>query len=730
MVSASGAVVPVAFHELGNVQEFVTGRAHSVHEALLPRWDGLSETTQRVALDRLEVVLEVLTGHRYGFPALAVAGEPRAIFDPRRSLTARCRSMSQQLQIEQRADRARGRRVAAMELLDRTPSSGTVLGWVRAYETSGVWGLVDKRATRDSAGFEALSRDFIRLARAEFARFDGDISEVSLEEVHRRIQVEAKVAGIDLGQQPDRAARQFLSSLKKEIGRGTRAHRTRSMRDTAGYEHFTATRPGQVVAIDATRADVLVWDDLHERSFSVEVLTAIDVATRVVLALRVVPKSANAVDASLLLYDVMRPFEVVVDGTTVSDWRWAGMPESVWFDCDHARADAVEPEVASLSAAGPLQGTHRVPSLLPDAIRCDHGSIFVSGHFRALLTDLGIDLLLSRGTRPTDNAHIERWHETLQAAVQQIAGYKGRNPYQRGRVVGRTGTDRGAELISAADLERQLRMWVALEYHRNWHEGLTMAGAPQARLTPLELFDAYLSLTGRIDVPQRADLIYQFLPIKYGTIQHDGVEFNNLTYDDPVLDAFRDLRIGAFRAKDRAAPFFHDPRDVTRVWFRHPETGVVHTISWRGAWRNQAPLTANLLHEMREKVRARGGNTALGKRTAQEQILRELTELARVSPPKADQALWSAARLQHDASRRDHFEAQLVAYQHERQRPRATDNDSGHDVPTLPPGEASTPRVGRTEATEVASIAEAWARLRVEAESGAADERGETAQGR
>jgi putative transposase len=69
----------------------------------------------------------------------------------------------------------------------------------------------------------------------------------------------------------------------------------------SGTQHYPAIRPGQVVAIDATRADNRVFDSLTGRAFSVEILTALDVATRVVLALRVVPRSANGIDAGLLL---------------------------------------------------------------------------------------------------------------------------------------------------------------------------------------------------------------------------------------------------------------------------------------------------------------------------------------------------------------------------------------------------------------------------------------------
>lgn len=683
----------VPWHELGPVTVFEDGSAHAAHEALLPRWEGLSDAAQRVALDRLEVVLETLTGYVSGFAALAQPGEPRLVGV---NLTARCASMARQLNMERRADRQHNRRVLRGELKDRDVSQRTVLNWVRAYERDGIWGLVDGRAIRQTSGFDTLDPRFQELARAEVAQFDGDISQVRADEVMRRIMLAARAQGVTLDV-PQKRSRNFISWLLADRGNGTRAHRSRSMRDTAGHAHYPAMRPGQVVAIDATRADVLVWDPLLERSYSVELITAIDVASRCIIALRVVPKSASATEACLLMYDVMRPFAVNVHGDHVTDWRWMGIPQAIEFSCNHGETEGGGQGTGPDRPVG-VAGTHVVPGLVPDAIRCDHGSIFTGGRFTQLLNDLGSDLMLSRGTRPTDNPHIERWHETVQQHFQRIAGYKGRNPFERGRAVGKSGTDRDLPLLTAEELERQLRLWVAVEYNRSWHEGLTpLPTAPKARLSPIEMFDAYRQVTGRIDVPQHPNLIYQFLPIRWGTIQHDGVEFTNLTYDDPILDDFRNITPGTFRADDRKAPFFYDPRDVTRVWFQHPTTGNVYPINWRGAWRTDAPLTDKLLDHVRERIRVRGGNSALGKRTVTDEIVRELGDLTQLPVPAADRAMWSAARLRVQASQRDHLEAQLAAYAADPSQPAAIDSapgNSAHSATATTPAPSSAATAG------------------------------------
>ncbi len=140
-------------------------------------------------------------------------------------------------------------------------------------------------------------------------------------------------------------------------------------------------------------------------------------STRVVLACRVVPKSATALEAGLAIYDAMRPFSMLVAGTRASDWRWAGLPSSlsVPLPAQHANQQT------------DLQGQHWIPSVRPTSLRTDHGAIFTAESFQRLLREFGVDFLPSRLGAPTDNSLVERWHETLHRGLQRIPGYKGRN---------------------------------------------------------------------------------------------------------------------------------------------------------------------------------------------------------------------------------------------------------------------------------------------------------------
>lgn len=664
-VGRHGVVVECSLGERRNLPfsevvgpRVVDGRVEAQVSALEPWWSGLAESVRRQSLDRLEVVLELLTGYRWGNPRLAQPGEPYPPFGGDDvSVHRRCLAMAKAVTYEQTANRIVLRRLLDGELSTTTVSPRTIHNWVRAWQAQGLRGLVDKRATRGSQGFEALDERVRRITDDVFARFNGDDSKVNVKTIEAEIRIQMKREGLQDVRLPQRLFQEYLSERHHALGRTTRAHRSRYLRRAASaHTSFPAMHPAHL-ALDATRADVLVWDEVHECPRSVEVLTVISVATRVIVALRVTPRSGNAVEAGLVLYDALRPMSMLVEGTTVDDWRWCGVPESLDLSdvSIHRAPQRVIPPGQSLQS---IQGVHYKPGVTPSSVRCDHGSVFLSEHFVGILRDLGVDLMLSRGSKPTDNPHVERWHETLQRAYQAIPGFKGRNVAERGRKVEATGD----ALLTAAELERHLRRFVALDYHRSWHQGLVLPGAERtARLTPLEMWDAMMDVTGRIHVPQHPDLIYQFLPIRWLTIGHAGVEYKNLTYDAPVLDDFREVRPGTFQADSRKAPFHYDPRDVSRIWFRHPDTGRIHEIGWKARHLLDLPLSDFIRDRAIANIKARGGNRALKADSAWRQIIAELGQLTSVEETTESRAKAYAARLRWEQAQRDHAEAAEAA---------------------------------------------------------------------
>lgn len=621
----------VGFGDLDDCRLIEGGNFAQVASPLRPLWDSLPDRVRRETEYKLEIVLEIVTGYRDGHHAFARPGEPLYPFGDSYGVSEshRCEEMAKLLARESRADRGAQRRSFHDGTPSTSPSVSVIRRWVRKWRAEGVIGLIDGRALRPKAGWDRIDPKFREYAETMAFSLDGDRSAISIDELNRRIHAALVRDDIDFAEPPQRLRAQYLSWLLSTRGKTTRTQKTRALQSASGTSHYPAMTPGQVVAIDATRADCLVRDVATGGEMSVEVLTAIDVATRVILALRVV------------LYDVCRPFSMLVDGTGISDWRWCGLPGQIQFPSTKQGRTRVSPDTST------LHGDHAIPSVCPDAIRSDHGSNFMSAHFQDILASFGIDFLPSRGSKPTDNPHVERWHETLQEAWQQIPGYKGRNVGQRGAKV------ETEALLTADELQMHLRKFVSLKYHRTAHSGLKILADPRAKMTPLEMWDFLTEATGRIDVPQRRDLIFDFLPVVWATIRHDGVTIDRLVYDSCHLNAFRYAVPGQFRPDDRKAPFHRDPHDVTRVWFRDPDTAQVHEIPARGADMIGAPMTDVIVNAAWARARERGGHKSITKHWAQQLIWAELGEIT-AHPERFDEpAKLRAARLRQQQSRRD-----------------------------------------------------------------------------
>jgi len=626
------------------------GKVQGTHESLEPWWSSLDEAARAEALVRLEVVLEISTGYRYGMPELAQPGEPHHPFGEGFDATQRQRvqAMARQLSFERDRDRSLGQRVLSGALRNATVSEATIWNWIKGWRREGLRGLVDGRRSRGKKGFDDIDPLLVRLVDEELAKFDGSVSQINLKELERRVHVRLKREGVSDLRLPQRVTQQYLSSRYAALGSSVRGHKSARMRTQRGYASYPDTHPGHL-AMDVTRADGLVWDELNGRPYSVEIITIISVPTRVIAACRVVPRSANAVEVGMALYDAMRPFSMKVEGTSADDFRWCGIPASLDF--------SPHPLVAhrpTLKTDRTLEGTHIKPGVTPKSIRADNGSIFLSTHLRAVLTDLGVDLLTSRVGHPTDNAHVERWHETLQRAYQQIPGSKGRNVQERGRYVGHEAFE---PLLTARELQQHLHRFIALDYHRDHHEGIALPGLEGGRFTPLERFDMLSEVTGRILVPQHPDLIFQFLPIRWLTPGNAGIQYRGLTYDGPVMDELRGLAPRTFRSRDDKVPFFYDPHDRTRLWHRSRKDGRIHELRWRQAHLVDAPLTDVVVKRARQLINHRGGNAALSKRRTALEIVDALTELTTPPTPEEWRAQLASARLRHERALIDHAEA-------------------------------------------------------------------------
>ena len=153
------------------------------------------------------------------------------------------------------------------------------------------------------------------------------------------------------------------------------------------------------------------------------------------------------------------------------------------------------------------------------------------------------------------------------------------------------------------ELELIIREWIAERYHRRAHQGLVVPEVPGLELSPNDAFELGVARAGRMLVPARADLVYDFLPVAWRTIQHYGVELHGLRYDGPGLNAYRNRRSDFTGAHAGKWPVRFDPDDIRRVFFQDPHSNEWHTLWWEHHSEIAVPFSAETLAYARRLAR-------------------------------------------------------------------------------------------------------------------------------
>ncbi|MFD7685812.1 hypothetical protein [Streptomyces sp. NPDC059781] len=239
------------------------------------------------------------------------------------------------------------------------------------------------------------------------------------------------------------------------------------------------------------------------------------------------------------------------------------------------------------------------PPIVPETLVVDHGKVYVSDHLTSVCRRMGISMQPARLRTGRDKGPVERFFRTLREDLPQaLPGYKGPDIHSRGE-------DPEAEAFFFLDeLEEIIREWTATVSHCRPHSSLVDAGLPGLRMSPAQMFQHGMARSGYIEVPRDRDLAFEFLPTKWRTVQHYGVEIGRRRYSGPGLPepGVRSPYDGPLR---NGWPFQVDPDDVTRIYFRDPSTRGWHTLTWEHAPSARMPLSEDALAFARKLAAAK-----------------------------------------------------------------------------------------------------------------------------
>lgn len=423
----------------------------------------------------------------------------------------------------------------------------TLYAWLRTYEDSPqVSSLIPRKRGRPK-GVNTLESDREAVIAAAIEKCHKTKRRHRVAETVKTVQLMCRNAGLTpphANTIRDRVTALPRAETLRARGQGELARNT--LQPIAG--HFPgADHPLSVVQVDHSKADIILVDDETRLPIGRPWATvAIDVHTRMIAGFIVSMEAPGAFAAGQCIAQAMLPkTELLARLGVEGEWPVWGKPATVHMD--NARE--------------------------------------FRGHvLQRAFAQYGIKLQLRPVRTPHYGGHIERYMGTLGNETRNLPGATFSSPAERKG----QNPERDAAM-TLAEYERYIVDWIVNVYHKRVHSSL--------RTTPYAKWsEGIVGSPGKPGIglqPVPADperLRIDFLPFFERGVQRYGISIQGVTYWDDVLK----LRIGE---KDPETPKLkrrfvvrRDPRDISRVWFLDPGTGLHHRIATRDLTRPAVSL--------------------------------------------------------------------------------------------------------------------------------------------
>ncbi|MFJ2967564.1 integrase [Streptomyces collinus] len=588
-----------------------------------PNWamlEGVSPDCARDARIWRRHVIEVDTGLLPGVPE---GSRPREGYDPDRfTLVERYQRKAAELSA----------------VLEWKVSWKTVQRKRLAFLKEDIWGLVDKRCTRNSTLHGRTDERVVDLLLALNERQAKEQAATDARTLFKNLR---RAVRARLGPAVKVPADPTLYALLRRLGIDalqlrdpTRRRKDRLNRPTPPFGVTAATAPGELVQIDSTALDVKVLGD-DGRPTHVELTAAIDVFTRSIIAAVLRPKTpgrrktrqqtrallstgtskgraTKAVDASLLLALCMVP-----------------APMRPGFDAAASAARSDLPYEELLEVDARMEHAAARPVIMPETIVIDHGTVFAGQTFFDACSYLGISVRPARKRTPTDKAIVERTFESIKSLFSQhVNSYTGRDFSRRGKEID---PDR---LWTLQELDDLLQEWIAVGWQARPHEELRSPYEPNLPpLTPNQVYAAGVQAAGYVPIPLGFKDYLQLLPIAWVGVRDEGIRFKNRTYDNYKGEFGNEIRNApsGLKGKKRDAwELRYNPYTPEQVWLRDHRSGEWITAVFKHQHLIGAPWTQHLWETATAEHVARGGRHTDDENIAQ--VLADLLERAGRGP--------------------------------------------------------------------------------------------------
>lgn len=322
-----------------------------------------------------------------------------------------------------------------------------------------------------------------------------------------------------------------------------------------------ADHPLAVVQIDHTEADIILVDEVNRKPIGRPWLTlAIDVFSRMVVGLYVTFERPSSTSVGLCISLAICPKrEYLADLGVAGEW--------------------------------PVWGVMHVVHV--DNAKEFRGSVLERG-----CREHDVDLQWRPVLLPHFGGHIERYMGTMANEIRKLPGATFSNPAQR------RGYDSEAHsALTLKEFERHIVDFIVNVYHQRPHSEL--GTSPRKKWEIGVLGDANSPGTGVMPIPEDPLRIrLDFMPFFERTVQQYGIQIDEISYYDSVLDPYISAADPENPKAKRKFLVRRDPRDISKIYFLDPADGRYVEIAYRN--RGYPPMSAWELQEVQQELKRRG----------------------------------------------------------------------------------------------------------------------------
>lgn len=398
--------------------------------------------------------------------------------------------------------------------------------WYKAFSACSTLSILIPKQRGWRKGSSRLNPQVDNIIREAINKYYLSKQRLSQKQVIQQVRIICRQNGIEAP--ADNSIRKRINDLSEKEVLHKRGYREKAKNKFQPKpKHFpNVSYPLDVIQIDHTRVDLILVDDVTRQPIGRPWLTlAIDVYSRMICGYYL------SLDA---------PSETSV-GLCVSH---AVLPKEAWLE------------------AKKINGKWEVWGL-PNKIHVDNGSDFRSDTFKRACAEYGINLEFRPVRTPHYGGHIERLIGTFMQEVHQLAGTTFSNVKHKDNY----DSEKNASL-TFGEFETWLLQQIVNIYHKKIHSALQMS--PETKWKE-GIFGTEENIgRGLPAIPADPQtLMLDFMPYAERTIQNTGVTWDGLRYFDFTLSPYIGL---TENGKARKFIFRRDPRDISVIYFYHPDS--------------------------------------------------------------------------------------------------------------------------------------------------------------